>query len=69
MSLYLQRISLVPFLNHEVWVGWELVGVSGEVDGLVELSSVSPAELARISVTEFQRIPAEYLKDLTRSPE
>ena len=65
MSRYLQRISLVPILSQEIWVGWELEGVAGEVDGLVEMASLSPADLAKIDVTEFPVIPAEYLGDFT----
>lgn len=67
MSRYLQRISLFPFSTSDVWVGWELEGVDGEVEGLIQLSALPDEELSRLQVEEFQLIPAEYLQDFTRS--
>lgn len=61
MSRYLQRISLRPYSETEVWAGWELEGTEGEVEGLVLADHMSADELARFGVTEFQRIPREYL--------
>ena len=63
MSRYLQRISLRPYSDSEIWTGWELEGRSGEVEGLVLADGLSDEELAaRYGVTEFQKIPEEYLE-------
>ena len=62
MSRYLQKISLSPYSDAEIWTGWELEGRTGEVDGLVLADGISEDELAaRYGVTEFQKIPGEYL--------
>lgn len=62
MSRYLQRISLRPYSESEIWTGWELEGRSGEIDGLVLADNISHQELAdKYGVTEFQTIPSEYL--------
>ena len=61
MSRYLQKISLKPFSESEIYSGWELEGRTGEVDGLILADGMSDEELARLGVTEFQKIPAEYL--------
>jgi hypothetical protein len=61
MSRYLQKISLRPYSETEIWAGWELEGRSGEIDGLILADHMSAAELERLGVTEFQKIPAEYL--------
>ena len=62
MSRYLQKISLRPYSDAEIWTGWELENRSGEVDGLVCADGLSDEELvARYGVTEFQQIPGEYL--------
>jgi hypothetical protein len=62
MSLYLQKISLRPYSDTEIWTGWQLEGRSGEIDGLVLADDLSADELRqRYGVTEFQTIPAEYL--------
>jgi len=61
MSRYLQKISLKPFSESEIYSGWELEGRTGEVDGLILADDMSDEELARLGVTEFQKIPAEYL--------
>jgi hypothetical protein len=62
MSRYLQKISLRPFSDAEIWTGWELENRSGDIDGLI-LADAIPAEelLSRYGVTEFQKIPGEYL--------
>jgi hypothetical protein len=63
MSLYLQKISLRPYSDTEIWTGWQLEGRSGEIDGLVLADDLSADELRqRYGVTEFQTIPAEYLE-------
>jgi len=61
MSRYLQRISLKPYSDTEIWTGWELEGRTGPIDGLVPADDMSPEELSRLGVNEFQKIPAEYL--------
>ena len=60
MARYIQKISLRPYSDTEVWAGWELEGHDGEVEGLIRAGTMSDEELARIGVTEFQRIPREY---------
>ncbi|MCU1349547.1 MAG: hypothetical protein JWO56_2577 [Acidobacteria bacterium] len=61
MSRYLQRISLKPYSDTEIWTGWELEGRSGPIEGLVLADGMSDEELSRLGVTEFQKIPAVYL--------
>ena len=62
MARYLQKISLRPYSESEIWTGWELDGRSGEVEGLVLAEGMSDEELAaKYGVTEFQKIPTEYL--------
>lgn len=62
MARYLQKISLRPYSDSEIWTGWELEGRDGEVEGLVLAEGMSPEELAaKYGVTEFQKIPSEYL--------
>ena len=61
MGRYLQRISLRPFADAEMWIGWSLEGLTGPVDGLVEADGLSRADLERYGVREFQAIPREYL--------
>jgi hypothetical protein len=62
VSRYLQRISLRPYSDNEIWTGWELEGRSGEVEGLVLADGISDQELAeKYGVTEFQLIPKDYL--------
>jgi hypothetical protein len=62
LSRYLQRISLRPYSENEIWTGWELEGRSGEVEGLVLADGISDQELAeKYGVTEFQLIPKDYL--------
>ena len=62
MSRYLQKISLSPYSDAEIWTGWELENRSGEIDGLVLADGMSAEELAsKYGVTEFQKIPSEYL--------
>ena len=61
MARYLQRISLRPYTDADVWTGWELEGREGEIEGLVLADSIAPEELERLGVTEFNRIPADYL--------
>ena len=61
MSRYLQKISLKPYSDTEIWTGWELEGRTGEVEGLILADHMSDEELAKLGVTEFQLIPKEYL--------
>ena len=62
MARYLQKISLRPYSDTEIWTGWELEGRTGEVEGLVLADGMSDEELAtKYGVTEFQTIPEEYL--------
>ena len=61
MSRYLQKISLRPYSETEIWTGWELEGRSGEIEGLILADDMTPEELSKLGVTEFQKIPAEYL--------
>jgi hypothetical protein len=62
MSRYLQKISLRPYSDAEIWTGWELENRTGEVNGLVLADGMSDDELrTKYGVTEFQTIPAEYL--------
>jgi len=62
VSRYLQRISLRPYSDSEIWTGWELEGRTGEIDGLVLADDMTADELASYGVTEFQRIPVDYIK-------
>ena len=63
MSRYLQKISLRPYSDTEIWTGWELEGRSGQIEGLVLADDLSPDELLQqYGVTEFQTIPSEYLE-------
>ena len=62
MSRYLQRISLRPYSDSEIWTGWDLEGRSGEIDGLILADDIPEKELLdKYGVTEFQTIPKEYL--------
>jgi hypothetical protein len=62
MARYLQKISLRPYSEAEIWTGWELEGRTGEVEGLLLADDISDQELAaKYGVTEFQKIPGEYL--------
>jgi len=62
MSRYLQKISLKPYSDTEIWTGWELEGRTGEIEGLLNADNLSDDEIAQYGVTEFQKIPAEYLE-------
>jgi len=62
MSRYLQKISLKPYSDSEIWTGWELIGRSGEIDGLILADGLSSEEVRRqYGVEEFLVIPEEYL--------
>jgi hypothetical protein len=61
VARYIQKISLRPYSETEIWAGWELEGLEGQVDGLVLAETMSTDELARLGVSEFQKIPREYL--------
>jgi hypothetical protein len=62
VARYIQKISLRPYSDSEIWTGWELEGRVGNVEGLISADQLSPEELAKLGVTEFQKIPAEYLE-------
>ena len=62
MSRYLQKISLRPYTETEIWAGWELEGRAGEIEGLILADNLSADELAKYGVIEFQKIPAEYIE-------
>ena len=62
MSRYLQKISLRPYSDAEIWTGWELENRTGEIEGLILVDELSDEELlAQYGVKEFQKIPGEYL--------
>ncbi|MGN6187163.1 MAG: hypothetical protein ACTHQM_26295 [Thermoanaerobaculia bacterium] len=62
MGRYLQRISLRPYSDAVIWTGWELEGRDGELEGLVLADDLSAEQLVHdYGVTEFQKIPLEYL--------
>jgi hypothetical protein len=62
MSRYLQKISLRPYSDAEIWTGWELENRTGEIEGLILADEMSDEELlATYGVREFQSIPGEYL--------
>lgn len=62
MSRYLQRISLRPYSDAEIWTGWDLENRSGEIEGLILADDLSDEELLqKYGVQEFQKIPGEYL--------
>jgi hypothetical protein len=62
MSRYLQKISLRPYSDAEIWTGWDLENRTGEVEGLI-LADHIPDDvlLSTYGVQEFQKIPGEYL--------
>ena len=63
MSRYLQKISLRPYSDAEIWTGWDLENRTGEVQGLILADGIPDAVLlATYGVTEFQKIPSEYLE-------
>lgn len=64
MGRYIQRISLRPYSEVEMWTGWDLEGRHGHIDGLISAEGLTPKELDRYGVREFQQIPSEYLSAL-----
>lgn len=64
MARYIQKISLRPFSDREFWAGWDLEDSDGEIEGLVLAETMSAEQLAKLGVTEFQKIPKEYLGEL-----
>jgi len=62
VSRYLQKISLRPYSDAEIWTGWDLENRSGEIEGLILADQIPEQELLdRYGVQEFQKIPGEYL--------
>ena len=62
MARYLQKISLRPYSDAEIWTGWDLEDRSGEIEGLVLVDNLTPEQLASYGVIEFQKIPKEYME-------
>ena len=62
MGRYLQKISLRPYSDAEIWTGWELEGRNDDIEGLLRADHMSEEELSAYGVTEFQTIPAQYLE-------
>jgi hypothetical protein len=69
MGLYIQKISLIPFSTLELWVGWDLEGMHGEIPGLIAADGMDEPELRALGVDEFQHIPHRYLGDLDLRPQ
>ena len=61
MARYIQKISLRPYSDTEIWTGWDLEGRDGEIEGLILAEQMSGEELSKLGVTEFLKIPREYL--------
>lgn len=61
MTRYIQKISLRPYSDTEIWAGWDLEGRDGEIEGLILAENMSAEDLAKLGVTDFQKIPKEYL--------
>ena len=62
MTRYLQKISLRPYSDSEIWTGWDLQGRSGEIEGLLLVDHLSADEVRKkYGVEEFLLIPEEYL--------
>jgi hypothetical protein len=61
MARYIQKISLRPYTDADIWAGWELEGQAGDIEGLISADAMSVEELRTLGVTEFQKIPKEYL--------
>jgi hypothetical protein len=62
MTRYIQKISLRPYSETDIWTGWELEGHDGEIEGLINAEQMTPQQLADLGVTEFHHIPKEYLE-------
>ncbi len=60
MARYIQKISLRPYSDTDVWAGWELEGSDGEIEGLILADKMSPEDLAKLGIIDFQKIPKEY---------
>jgi hypothetical protein len=64
MGKYLQKISLRPYSDTEIWTGWELEGRNDELDGLIRADDIPADRLLRdYGVTEFHKIPFDYLEN------
>jgi hypothetical protein len=62
MSRYLQKISLRPYSEIEIWAGWDLENRTGEIEGLVLADFIPDDELlSTYGVREFHKIPSEYI--------
>ena len=62
MSRYLQKISLRPYEETEIWVGWDIADRTGEVDGLLLADGFGADELQKYGVVEFLQIPTGYFE-------
>ena len=63
MSRYLQKISLRPYQEKDIWVGWDIQDRSGEIDGLLLADDLGADELQKYGVVEFHQIPTGYVED------
>jgi hypothetical protein len=63
MSRYLQKISLRPYSETDIWVGWEIEDRTGEIDGLTLADTLTEEDLLRYGVVEFLKIPTGYVED------
>ena len=62
MARYLQKISLRPYSDSEIWTGWDLEDRTGEIEGLILADNLTAEQLAQYGVTDFHKIPKEYLE-------
>ena len=53
MGRYLQKISLRPYSDSEIWTGWELEGQTDEIEGLLLADGMSAEELATFLESSF----------------
>ena len=50
MSRYLQKISLKPYSDTEIWTGWELEGRTDEIEGLLRADDLTAEQLSAYGV-------------------
>ena len=60
MGRYLQKISLRPYTDTDIWAGWELEGRNGEVEGLILAEKVG-RRTGEARRHRFQKTREEYL--------
>jgi hypothetical protein len=67
MSRYIQKIVLgTGPSQREWWVGWEIDGVNGEIDGLILADALTAEELASKGIREFQPVSRNMLTHIDR---